>query len=369
MIQNTVVGAIELAASLKKRIEGSESIKVLKDRSLIDVASVARVEPICLVDADCMNVEATPDIMQVMHSMFSGYYLQAVNMVNTIGAVTVAERLAPFNPHAGGAFEELREDSVRAFSMEEYRYKLPSYKAGVPAIAMESAKEGEKIDDAVLNTIRDASALSVGKLFNVTLQSGEQKITVPVAIRMMVSSVPSRVMAELFSNTDAFDLDLRERFHAWKAGRISFWKDLVLCNDLIDKRIKTSINDSTGVLNMIRQRQSGNTGHMAMTGKASVANATNLAVLSADTLAQIESAMGGTFKNEKIRRAVFESTGLMIVAVVNKQWERVTFWFRGMDASSTLSYKELKMPSKNDGSNVVDILKAFMAGSNPGSAI
>jgi hypothetical protein len=359
MVPNSVVGAIELASQVKTSMANVDKAKAfVNGRSLIDIASVARVEPIMMVDADIMNTEVLPDALQASHSMFAGYYLQAVNMVNAVGGVTVAERLAPFNPNAGSAFEELCLDAKRSTSMEEFKFKLPLRADPAPVVSMES----DKSDEYAFNTIRDASNLSVGKIFNVSL-SGD--VMIPVAIRLLVNSIPSRVMVDLFSNTDAFDQDFKERFHAWKSGRIAFWKDLVLCNDLIDKRVKTSISDPSGVLNTIRQRQSGNNVNAALTGKASVANATNLALLSSETADAIEGAMGGPLKNSKIRRAVFDSTNLMIVGVVNKHWERVTFYFRGLDSTTTLSYKELKTIGKGDGSNVTDILKAYISGASP----
>ena len=373
----SVVGAIELASQVKQAVgraqtavSNSESVKLLQNKSLIDVASVARVEPILMVDADCMNIEVLPDIMQAMHSMFSGYYLQAVNMVNTIGSVSVAKHLAPFNPNSGVGFEGLRIDTRKALSLEEYKHKLPDKKDMFGKLAMEEVKalNSEKINDKSISAISEAANLSVGKLFNVNLQMGEQSITVPVAIRLMAHSIPSRVMVELFSNTSAFDTDMAERYHSWKAGRLEFWRDLVLCKDLIDKRIASSIKDDSGILAMIRNRHSGNISTAAINKRASVANATNLAVLSTDTLAGIEQEMGGEFKNSKIRKAVFDSTNLMIVAIVEKNWERVTFYFRGMDGTTNLSYRELKTSGKNDGGNVTDILKAYISGATPSPA-
>lgn len=368
MITDTVVGAIELASRVKKATGDSESFKILANRSLVDVASVARVEPIVMVDADLLNVEALSDLMQASHSMFSGYYLQAVNMVNTVGDVSVAERLAPFNPRAGGAvFEELRLDAKRAVSLEEFKFKLPTRAEQAKRLAMESVADTTAPDNPAFKTIQEASNLSVGKIFNVKLQSGQQTAIVPIAIRLMANTVPSRVMVDLLTNADVFDQDMMERYHSWRAGRIEFWKDLVLCNDLIDKRIRSSIHDPSGILAQVRNRQTGNTMATALTknGKASVANATNLALLSSDTMDAVQAQIGGDMKNAKVRRAVFESSNLMIIAVVNKHWERVTFWIRGMDANTNVSYKDLKSAGKGDGSNVADILKAYISGAAP----
>lgn len=360
----TGLSAIEVAAKIKEAYSASSNSTVantLKNRSLVDVASAARVEPIVLVDADCLSVDALPDVMQSLHSMFAGYYLQAVNMIMPVGGVTVAQRLAPFNPNAmGSAFESLMKDIKASVSLEEYRYKFPQRK-DKPEQKHQISLEDNKADRDALSAVRDASNLAVGKVFNVNL--GEN-ITMPVTIRLLVSSVPSKAMVNVMSAQDVLDQDLGERFHGWRSGRLRFWQDLVLCNDLVDKRIKSSIQDPTGVLAIIRKRQSSNTLSGLSGGQATVANATNMAVLSSDTADEIEMAVGGPFSNPKARKAIFDSTNLMIIAVVNKHWERVTFWVRGQDISSTMSYREIKSAAKDSGSNVTDILKAYISGAS-----
>lgn len=369
MTPNFVVGAINLANQVKqtaKTVTNSEAYKAIQNKSLIDIASPARVEPIVMVDADCLNVESLGDVMQVLHSMFAGYYLQAVNMVNTVGGVSVAERLAPLNPTAGAssAFEEMISERRRVTSLEDMRFKLPGKSDQPRQIAFEDMGKEEEY---ALNTVRDASNLAVGKVFNVTLggSEGSQCVTVPVAIRLMVNTVPSRVMVDLFSNTDAFDNDLRERYHAWRSGRIEFIKDLILCNDLINKRVRSAVKDPSGILSTLQHREAGSFTNALLSGKASVAAATNLAVVSSETMAGVEAQVGGPMKNTRVREAMFDATNLMIVAVVNKQWERVSFWFRGLDTSTTLSYRDLKTAGKSDGGNVVDILKAYISGAAP----
>jgi hypothetical protein len=55
----------------------------------------------------------------------------------------------------------------------------------------------------------------------------------------------------------------------------------------------------------------------------------------------------------------------MILAVVDKAWKRVRFYHRGLDASSSVSYRELANKAKGDGISVSDILKTYMSGSVP----
>ena len=160
-------------------------------------------------------------------------------------------------------------------------------------------------------------------------------------------------------------MDMKERYHAWRSGRLAFVKDLILCNDLIDKRRKAGIKDPPGILQQINNRESKNVVASFMNGRASVATSSNLAILSNETLEEVEMQLNGNFSNHKVRTALFENTNLMILAVVDKAWERVTFYTRGIEASTSSSFKDLKVASKSGGTEVLDIMRAYMSGANP----
>jgi hypothetical protein len=356
-------GALEVVSSVGSRLRATYSdakhtASYFKNGSLIDIAQVARVEPIVMVDADCMNLDYLPDVMQTMHTLFSGYYLQAVNLLGTIGSVSVASRLGPLNPNRGLGFESYADwRSVEA----SYAHRLPTTK-NHQAVAMEEARAST--DKDAMTTIRDATNLAVGKLFNVTLKEGDQSAVIPVSIRLMVATLPTNAMVGLFTFKDSFDMDLKERYHSWKAGRLSFMKDLIMCQDLIDKHRKALVTDKSNVYAQILARENSNRKVGLMRQNPSLATASNLAVLSSDTLGQIELKLNGKFSNFKVRQAVFNNTNLMLMCVVDKSWERVTIYSRGIEGSTQVSAKDMKAGSKNTGgSEVMDIMKAYMSGS------
>lgn len=361
-----VAGAINVASrvasSLRESNTNSTTLNVLRNRSLVDVANVARVEPITMVDADCINIQEIGDIMQSMHSLFSGYYLQAVAMMGSIGGVSVAEKLGPLNPNRSLGFESLYNDAHKSLSMESFKHRLPTTRKNT-SLALE--EKDEVVKDKAIDSIKEAANLSIGKIYNVQLRDEANTATIPIAIRLMVNVIPTRMMVELFTYRDAFDMDMKERYHAWRSGRLEFVKDLILCNDLIDKRRRSAIKDTNGIMSLINKRESSNLAASFVSGKASVATSSNLAIISHDTLEQIEMAINGKLEHAKTRHALFENTNLMILAVVEKDWERVIFYHRGLDASSNVSFKDLKVSNKGNGMDVGDILKAYVNGSSP----
>ena len=363
-----VTGAIETASQVSAGMKAAlNTIGAVAGNatSLVDVAAVCNVEPITMVDADVAHLPELGDVLQSLHSLFSGYYLQAVNMMNTIGGISVASKLAPLNPNRRNlGFEEIHLEGKHSISLESYRFKLPTMEDSKEDKPKAAPKE-EMLDNDNVALIKEAANLSIGKIFNVTLAQENVKATIPIAIRLMVNLIPSRMMVELFTYRDGFDMDMKERYHAWRSGRLEFVKDLILCNDLIDKRRRAAIRDTNGILEAINNRESRNIAASFASGRASVATASNLAVLSKETLEEIQLTINGDLSHIKTRKAIFDNTNLMILAVVDKGWEMVTFYHRGIDAASTVSFRGLKTSAKGNGMDVGDILKAYVSGSAP----
>jgi hypothetical protein len=362
-------GAVQVANQVQKGLKGGidqykEYRSYFKNGSLIDIAQVARVEPLLIVDADVINLEYLPEVSQSLQSMFSGYYLQAINLLGTIGGISVAKRLAPLNPNRGFSLEEHTDWRMSAKS---YAHRLPTTH-NKQAFALESLKSDNfpsaTTNDAI-TTMREASNLSVGKMYKITLKEGDNQATIDVAIRLMASVLPTSSMVNLFTFKDSFDMDLGERYHAWKAGRLSFFKDLILCRDLIDKHRSAMLKDNSNVYAEILGRQNDNWKAGLVNANPSLATASNLAILSTETLALIEQKLNGKFSNFKVRNQLFDNTNLMILAVIDREWDRVTFYHRGIEASTQVSVRDMKVSNKGNGPDVSDILKAYMSGSAP----
>lgn len=365
----TTAGAIQLANQVKNTLMTTRdnidhASKYIKTNSLIDIGKLARVEPICVIDADVVNLEYTTDILQSLQSIFAGYYLQAIALTSNVGNVSVASKLAPLNPNRDSVFEN-RTPDIR-LSQESYKHRLPTTKNTL-AFALESEKVDKANGEDVTKSITEMTNLSIGKLYNVTLSDGTKgtEAKIKIAIRLMVNSLPSSTMVNLLSFKDQFDMDMKERYHAWRSGRLSFIKDMVLCRDLIDKHRSALMKDKSDVYAQILNRENNNFRAGLFNQNPSLATASNLIVTSTDTIAMVEQKIGGKFSNFKTRQQVFDNTNLMIMAVVDKNWERVTFYHRGLSETTQVSIRDMRVSNKGNGPNIEDILKAYSAGAGP----
>jgi Mor family transcriptional regulator len=338
-----------------------------KSDSLIDYTQVARVEPIVLIDADCLYVEELPDVQQSLLSVFAGYYLQAVAISTSVGKIEVVRHLDKLNPRRNPG-DSAANTMGWLLAEESYKHALPM---GNNKLAMEAAeidivtaRSETTITKDSITQLSELSNLSVGKMLSVEITDGLHKASVPIAIRLMASSMPTTNLIHILS-LGSKDNSAKERYHDWRGGRLEFIKDLVLCQDLIDQHRSNLMKDKDGVYTNILNRSRANQLSAIVSANPSVATASNLVIVSKETVEKLEMELNGKISNFKIRERMFKSTYIMIMVVIDKHWNRVTFYHRGINDVTEVSMRDLKAANKNSGPNVSDLLKAYQLGNSP----
>lgn len=344
-----------------------------KNTSLVEFTSAARVEPLTIVGSDCIHLEYLPEVLQSLQSIFSGYYLQAIALTATIGNVKVMKILDRLNPNRTPTLGSFNNESLKdnwRLSTEAYKHRLPTT---TNKIACESEKEDFKtnLDKDSIENVRDLSNLSVGKLLKVNIITNtvgpdgkKECYDIPVSIRLMVSQLPEASITHLLS-MDTEDVSIKERYHAWRAGRIDFVKDLIFCQDLITEHKKALMQDKEGTYNEIIGRVNKNKQAGFISNNPSLAMASNLFVISDVTAKNVEDKMGGKLSTYSVRQKIFDSTYIMILVVIDRHSERITFYHRGISAFTTVGLRDIKISNGKSGPDIGDILKAYTLGNSP----
>lgn len=356
---------------------GGKWLKSQKADSLIRFTKSTRVEPIALVDQRLSHLPFMTDVMQSLSSIFTGYYLQAVALAVNVGSVNVVKLLDALNPsrdvHDAAATHivDRLNEKPGMLSMESYRYGLP-----VPgeAIGLEAFGDTLPTVNAKNNAfstgkdtakaVNEAVNLSVGKLIEVTVEDDGKKAMFPIMIRLISSIVGSDTLVHILGDGSR-NVSYKERYHAWRAGQLEFIRDLVLCQDLIDEHRAALMKDKSGVYAEILNRRTGNSAANFFSGSASVGTASNLVILSKQTVKELEASIEGRISNFATREKIFKNTYIMILVVIDTEWEQITFYHRGIAIPTEMSLKELKTANKGTGPDVGEILKAYQLGNNP----
>ena len=395
--------------------------------SLVEATQTMRVQPLCVIDHTLSTSPILEPLNQNLLNLFSAYYLQAVARDNVIGKVSVFRRLDKLNPNRSKAESVLNNAAIILNGMEGYydtslpclpkltntHVEREAIKAATESLvySMEAVhvsegptvlgatdttdttdtaekpsawkRIGQSIVDDINGVDKDgkpknekASALSsgdakeltqlaVGKILNVTFNEGNNSLTVPVAVRLMTSlMLPNALVRLLNFGSRERDLTLKERWHAYKSGKIEFWRDFILAKDLKKQRVKDITADKDRVYQKIQARLLDNAAAGAMSANPSLANMSNIIVINKPTLQELESVLGGKFSNFNLRERVFNNTGIMLFAVVDNDSQRVKIYHQSIEECTDVSFNEINRGSKKD-SDITDLLNVFLQGGAP----
>ena len=205
-------------------------------------------------------------------------------------------------------------------------------------------------------------------------------VTIPIHVRLLVNVVGPKTIDSLLVRHKE-DISFDERWYSWRSGRISFWKDLVMCQDLIRERKRQAMDDDSEVVSKIDARvrnaivqkvakmsiktYSGKATEIKDTDTMSFGVASNLYVITAAEASRIEYHLHGKLSDAKTRNKLFGNGYAMILAVIDPDRERVKFYINGVDGYTDLSVREIKSMSKNKGPDINDMLKMLQMGMSP----
>lgn len=340
-----------------------------RDSSLADIASLTRVEPLTIVSRDVLNADITSDVMNVLLNIFSGYYLQAISILTGVRDSEVIKVLDRVNPDRDltGWLMTTESAQRQVLFQESALFALPG--------RSDLGKGGKLFTEAKDNVelVNEVSNLAVGKMLNVEIvvsPDGAEKVVtrkIPVNVRLAVKPVSSVSMKSIMV-TNEKDTSLTERYHEWRAGSISFWRDLVLCQDLIDEYRKALHNDPTGAAAEIARRKAMNKKVGALSQNPSLAVASSIFVMSATVAKEVEQRLGGRLSKSSIRSKLFQESTGMIIAVIDEEYERVTFYIRGIEQSTDVSFSQVSKAAGKDsgkGPDVASIMNSLKQGMAP----
>ena len=358
---------------------GSKFNELQKTTSLTEVTNLTNVEPLVVVSSDCLKLDYLPDIMQTLVNLFASYYLQAINLLAVINDVKIAKTLDRLNPDREfNLFSLSLQDYKEVYQITEeaYKWELPTPKSVLSLEALPirnpssitgsiSSKENKDLNEFLL----EPSNLAVGKLINIYFkgpanEKGEAtNVTLPISIRLAVTNLPNQSMLHLLTlNEESSKFD--DRFNKYKLGMLN-WKEMWLCVDLIEAHKKALMNDKQGVYSEIVRRVNNSKKYGLTSMNPSLVSASSIFVISDDVAKLIENKLSGKLDNARVRQIVFENTYAMIIAVINQQFDRITFYSRGIHMSTEVSIRDIKKANSNKGPDIYDMLKAFNLGNAP----
>jgi hypothetical protein len=101
-------------------------------------------------------------------------------------------------------------------------------------------------------------------------------------------------------------------------------------------------------------------------GEPSIAACSSIAVITEDTATKLELALDAELSNYAARQRIFAAGAFMILAVVDREYDRITFYYQNIADSNTVRPDDIKgSKGGSSGPNISEILTAFQNASKP----
>lgn len=390
MLSNIIKGVRDV---LKMIGPNSETIRGLAANSMVQYTRATRCEPITMIDHRIIHDASLPDLMATLTTIYAAMYSQSFSLAinQEIGDIKIMKTLEKINPNRS----KLEAGLALASGLESHSLTLPDYSKIEEnfkiknTVSMEFAapEYGDKVGnvygsaDSVANgnnktqqlgntkevdVDTDAitkfhSNLSTGILFNVEVQATDRTVTVPIQVHLLANSLGSDNVLSLLESA-VKNRTAKERYREWRAGGLSFWKDVVLCRDILRADRKKMIKDKTGMIEEIVNRRNNNRIAGLFSGNPSISNVSNILVVSKETINEFQRQSHKKITDHKVRDTIFNSTQIMIMAVVDPDYETVTLYYHDINVASTATFKDIK--SKNGKGNLdpMEVLRAYQMG-------
>lgn len=327
--------------------------------SISQYTKATRSEPITMIDSRLQGVEALPNLMTTLTSIYAAMYLQSFALATSrnIDGVRIDRVLEKINPNSvkskGGYVVDLLSDKnpLTLPGLGE----LPNY------VTLESSVTTK---DAIKEVTQFSSNLTTGIVFEAKTTRDEREVGIPISVRLIANRMDNGVIQNIFESA-VVNRTAKERYHEWRSGGLNFWQDVILCKDIRTNFRKNYIKDKTGLYGEVVKRQQTKVVGNLIGGNPSVSLVSNIMVVSQETIDSFERASTKRFSDERTRNLIFNNVSCLIIAVVDTDYEVVRFYYHDQTVPTEATFSALKSGSSNGGApDVMEILKAFQMGNN-----
>lgn len=389
---HTLINTVAEIGNTLKRIGDGASVRSLSSQALL-----SRIEPRGVVEEQALTFDGLSDILQASVNLVSIYFIQAAMNGSQVGDVKVKKVLEQLNPNRGVdtwlMAHENRKPALAALTHhdlpENYRFALPTCDSLRPTgtYANESGKvykfDAKKMsyeltddpadrgdvrsvttNDKLSKILYEPSNLLVGKVFDLEFKHKGDSINIPIVVRLRSDTLPSSVITQIMVQHGQ-NIGMFSRLEAAWEGEIEWIDDFLFAKDLRKARKAARLADKTGIYDEIVDQVRNNRTMGVLTLTPSYNTASSIWVVTKPTMDEVALKLGGTMKDLGVRKKLFDNIFAFIVAVIDTDYERVTFYYHDIPYPTSVSMRDIKAANKAKGPDVTDVLKTYTMGNAP----
>lgn len=302
------------------------------------------------IEDDTQIHQDNPEVSEIVKAQHTAYELQLPEYDDARG--TAVSQEANWTHQQNRPHGEFSKNST---SGDRYQYSENGNAFNNQATYVNSSN---------VSDMQVVSNLSVGHIVNLKISDGHASREIPINIRLISYPTDQPVLLTILKWSEK-DNSLKARWRAYKAGELDGWRDLIFMRDVYVERKQALMNDKTGLFRAMVNRVNKNTLAGVVSMSPSVGTISSIAIVSESTIEMLEDQIDGRFENFAVRQRIMNTTGLMLVAVVDQVTELVKIYTYSQALPEEYSLKQIKGASKGGGNEIADLIKIL----NPAGAV
>lgn len=388
LLNQQVIAWILMALQLGEQVVGSKTVKDVLSTIATEAINNPYIDSIELVAADGVPVSEITD--QITLENIHNYKVDSILDINMVGNESTTAQVVDMelkstrllstrvievvlgrknavttttNQRQDGG--SLSEGSRFTTSKEQSREKDVKGGKNNPNVGVYSKtiKEGVQKTDEANRTENHSDTRT-----STTTTSTEGTIVVRIGVHLIPYFLTTTQLTTLLDISNPLGINLR-----WKkvlAGEIHWFKDFVLCSDLVDQYGKALKQDKHNQLAEIlntdtykRMRTYAN--ELKKQGANSQNTASTIIIVDAQTMKNISHSSDLDVNNFASREKFFKATMSLMLVVVDDMYNVVKIYYNALKMYTTCTFSMLnRVGQKSDSYDLKDILSAFGSNQN-----
>lgn len=205
--------------------------------------------------------------------------------------------------------------------------------------------------------------------FNINIIKGTGSNAVVIQIPITVKANIVFLKVEEIVNAllpKSADKSFLRRWDKWRSGAISFWKDLILCSDLIEEYKKGKLKDKNNVMEHIQSAEIGAMSKLGTIKDIGYERFYNMYLCTSSDKKVIEQYLRGKLDSPRFKEDFLRKANGLQIFVLDPEWEIGQLYLKDIATPSNIKFKNIGKRKKGNDKDLNELFKSMYT-SNPPS--
>lgn len=321
-------------------------------QSVTEAAKDTHINSPVYIQNNISQLDITPALLAVLNQTYASFILTAIGLNQyTSDNRTVRDIVRSVSTEAWVDAEAITETMFGSKNVD---------------VSTES-----KISSSAVKLVDAESRLISSKVIEVSLQldKGKQAVTKAyITCTLIPRFITSDVVSSLVSLK--YRPSIRDRWAQFTAGEISFWKDFLLCGDILAAERRGFKSDDTGLLYEIatnaNNKLSQGLFETLFTGVARNNLASTILIVDKSTINRISTKTHFDWNNYRARQKFFHEISAVMIVMVDTMYNLVDIYYNGIKHKGEYTFDMIQRLSNNKTDiDMVKVMSQLAAGAPP----